>query len=383
MLINVADRGRFYDLEVRWLIEQTVPDMANDRRGFVDLQQRRMRFSELAKQTEDLAARLQPNQRLGLLMTAMQSYQAIGDTTAELQLMTAHAELQVNQRQRYYELLARARPDELVSIAGRGANDNSSLLAAQTLIDAGDQARALQAIQAQRRNPVWADAYTGLAGEYFGLSTPAVTGAFQRILGPPVVADRLGEPVNRTSQLAGDIWFYYGQRYGEFLHDGGQAAAAEDYLYSEVESRPGDSQAYLELARYYGQAKETQRAITEFGHTLELDARRADVHSELALILFDDGRHNEALAEWKAGLENVELQPNPTMAERIIRDIRLRRQETALHTEIDRALRSVARTLPVWELPQLLRAAFENSSDDQWLLDVVNASRASNRFSLH
>ena len=379
MLINVANRARLYDLQVRWLIEQTAPDMAYDRRGFIDLQQRRMRFAELAKQAEDLASRLQPNQRLGLLTTAMQSYQAIGDSTAELQLMTAHSELQVNQRQRYYELLARARPDELVSVAARGANDSFSLLAAQTLVNTGDQARAFQAIQAQRRNPVWTDAYTSLTGDYFGLNTPAVTGAFQRILGPPVVQDRLGKPVNRTSQLAGDIWFYYGQRYGEFLRDGGQAAAAEDYLYSGVESRPGDPQAYLELARYYSQAKETQRAIAEFRHTLELDARRADVHSELALLLFDNGRQNEALAEWKAGLEKVEAQPNAATGARIIRDIRSRRQETALRSEIDRALRAAARTLQVWQLPPLLEAAFENSSDDQWLLDVVNASRAPNQ----
>jgi tetratricopeptide (TPR) repeat protein len=211
------------------------------------------------------------------------------------------------------------------------------------------------------------------------LNTPAVTAAFQRILGPPVVQDRLAKPVNRTSQLAGDIWFYYGQRYGEFLRDDGQAAAAEDYLYSGVESRPGDPQAYLELARYYSQAKETQRAIAEFRHTLELDGRRADVYSELALLLFDNGRQNEALTEWKAGLEKVEAQPNAATGARIIRDIRSRRQETALRTEIDRALRAAARTLQVWQTPPLLQAAFENSSDDQSFVDVVNASRSPNQ----
>ena len=47
-----------------------------------------------------------------------------------------------------------------------------------------------------------------------------------------------------------------------------------------------------------------------------------------------------------------------------------------MRAEMDTAMRAAARTFQVWQLPPLLRAAFENSADDQWLLDIVQASRA-------
>jgi len=380
--IDVANSARLYDLEVRWRIEQSAPsggqqpEIRYDRTRFAALQERRMRFSELARQVEDLAARSPINDRLQLLTTAMQSYQAIGDSAAELQLLSAHPELQVNYRQRYYELLAQARPDQLLSIAGRPAADASNLLATQVLIAAGDQARAMQAIQMQGRNPLWTDAYTGLTGFYFGSNAPEVPAAFQRALGSPLIQDRLGKPVDRSRQLAGDIWFYYGQRYGEYLRDVGQSQALDEYLLSEVESRPGDPEAYLKLGRYYQQAGQAERALAEFRHVLELDTKRADVHSEIALVLWDAGRQTEALTEWKTGLGKFERQPDPTAGARIVRDIRSRRQERALRAEMDSAMRAAARTFQVWQLPPLLQAAFENSADDPWLLDIVQASRA-------
>ena len=196
----------------------------------------------------------------------------------------------------------------------------------------------MQAIQMQGRNPLWKDAYTGLTGLYFGSNAPEVPASFQRALGSPLIQDRLGKPVDRSRQLAGDIWFYYGQRYGEYLRDLGQSQASDEYLSSEVESRPGDPEAYLKLGRYYQQARQAERALTEFRHVLEVDTKRADIHSEIALVLWDAGRQNEALTEWKTGLGKFERQPDPTTGARIIRDIRSRQQERALRAEMDTAM---------------------------------------------
>ena len=92
----------------------------------------------------------------------------------------------------------------------------------------------------------------------------------------------------------------------------GQSQASDEYLSSEVESRPGDPEAYLKLGRYYQQAGQAERALTELRHVLELDTKRADVHSEIALVLWDAGRQNEALTEWKTGLGTFERQLDPT-----------------------------------------------------------------------
>jgi tetratricopeptide (TPR) repeat protein len=371
ILIDIADSARLYDFEVTLLLErnEVAPRIES-------LQERRMRFAELSRQLEDLAARSPVNNRLGLFMSAARAYEAIGAGAEELQLFSNHDVLQVNARQRYYELLAKQRPDDLLNIAARSAGDPSGLLATQALIAAGDRVRAMQSIQRQGRSVVWTNAYTGLAGLYFGVNSPEVSSAFQKALGSPSIQDRLGKPVDRASQLAGNVWFYYGQRYGEYLRDVSQLQAADDYLWSALESRAGDPEAYLQVARYYVQAGERDRAITEFRHALELDEKRAAVHSEIALALWDAGRRADAIAEWKTALEQYAAKPDSTTLVRIIRDIRSRRQEDALHAETDKAMRAAARALQVWELPPLLQAAFEGSTDDPWFLDIVQASRA-------
>jgi tetratricopeptide (TPR) repeat protein len=371
LLVNVADPAGLYDFAVAVRLELDAGG-----RSFQPLQERRMRFAELARQFEDLSARSRPEARVGLLMGAVNAYRTIGAATAELQLFSSHPELQLNDRQRYYELLAEQRPDDLLSEVSRSGADPSSLVATQAFIANGDQTRAMQAIGRQGRSAVWTNAYTGLTGMYFGLNSPDVSSAFQKALGSLLIQDRLGKPVDRTSQLAGAGWFYYGQRYGEYLHDLGQAQAADDYLWSTMESRAGDPEAYLQVARYYRQTREPERAINEFRHALELDAKRTAVHSEMALVLWDAGRRNDALAEWRAALEQFAKQPDPSTGSRIVSDIRSRQQESVLHSELDNALRAAARSLQVWQLPALLQAAFEGSTDDQWLLDIVRASRA-------
>ena len=177
ILINVAASARLYDLEVALRMDQGAGA------SFEPLQERRMRFAELARQLEDLAGRSPVNTRPGLLMNAARAYATLGDTAAELQLFSNHYELQSGNRSQYFTLLARQRPDELLSIVDRSGADASSLLATQIFIAAGDQVRAMQSIERQKRNPVWTNAYAGLAGLYFGSTAPEVPAAFQKALG--------------------------------------------------------------------------------------------------------------------------------------------------------------------------------------------------------
>ncbi|HEY2381759.1 MAG TPA: hypothetical protein VGK48_11330 [Terriglobia bacterium] len=372
LLINIASAARLYDLEVALRMDEN-PGFGGT---FEVLQERRMRFAELARQLEDVAGRSAVEVRLNLLMSAMRSYERIGATADELQFFERHPELQVNAQQRYYGLLAEQRPDELLNAAARSGPDTSSLMATQALIAAGDSSRAIQSIERQRRSPVWTSAYTGLTGVYFGLNSPEVPAAFQKALGLPLIQDRLGKSVDRNSQLAGSIWFYYGQRFGEYLRSENQPQAADDYLWSELEARPGDPQAYLQIARYYRQTAASERAITEFGHALELNPNQPAVHSEIALVEWDAGRHNEALVEWKSALDQLANRPNAGDGARILSDIRSRQQESVLHPEIDKALRAAARGLQAWEFPPLLQAAFEGSTDNQELVDIIQSSRA-------
>src|SRR5260370_33343523 len=76
---------------------------------------------------------------------------------------------------------------------------------------------AVVAARGRARPPVWSKAYGALAGLYFAEPSPDVNKVFLSALGDSTIAERLGKPVDRNAQLAGDIWVYDGSRYGEYL----------------------------------------------------------------------------------------------------------------------------------------------------------------------
>src|SRR5688572_8906285 len=129
-----------------------------------------------------MAPTVAATERGEVLSEALRAYQAVGDSASELRLITAHSQLQVNYHKRYYELLARYRPDQLI---------NLGLPAIQALIAAGNQERTLQSIRMQPANPMWNDAYTSLASLYFGSNSPKIRTTFQQTLGPQVIQESL------------------------------------------------------------------------------------------------------------------------------------------------------------------------------------------------
>ena len=66
--------------------------------------------------------------------------------------------------------------------------------------------------------------------------------------GDATIGERIAHPVNRNEQLAGEVWFYYGSRYGEYL-DEEKDAQAEGYLESELEHTPESADAYAAACR--------------------------------------------------------------------------------------------------------------------------------------
>src|SRR4029077_1992697 len=106
------------------------------------------------------------------------------------------------------------------------------------------------------------------------------------------------KPVDRNAQLAGDIWFYYGSRYGGDLR-GTKQGAPEDFLPASLEQSPATAAGYLALADYYAESGDTHSAISDYHHTLELTPGRVDVLDRLAVAYFKQGSRSEALAQWK------------------------------------------------------------------------------------
>ena len=112
---------------------------------------------------------------------------------------------------------------------------------------------------------------------------------------------------NREEILAGDIWFYYGSRYGEYLsvtHQGNP----EDYLPAMLEGTPARSDAYFTLADYYRDVGQLASALDDFAHAVELSSQRGDAHDRMAQILWQQGKQDEAIKEWSLALKAFRAQ---------------------------------------------------------------------------
>ena len=117
-------------------------------------------------------------------------------------------------------------------------------------------------------------------------------------MGDQTIGDRIGKPVNRDNQLAGDVWYYYGSRYGEYLADMKQGSP-EDFLPAELEHSPASSSAYETLADFYMAKGDARSAIADYNHTLELSPGLAAVHDRLALAYYKADNKEQAIAQWK------------------------------------------------------------------------------------
>ena len=118
---------------------------------------------------------------------------------------------------RWFQLLLARHPNELLR---RASVWNSPGQAAADYVVANADAARVHALVSSRgssRPPVWSKAYNALVGLYFAEGTPEVNAAFFSSLGDASIGERIAKPVNRSEQLAGNIWFYYGSRYRRIL----------------------------------------------------------------------------------------------------------------------------------------------------------------------
>ena len=302
-MVQAAGLG---DLEAKWRFEilmtapPSQPSYSGQLSEFDRLQRRRLKFTELGAQLEQLNARAMPLMRSSILHMAAEAYRSANDEDNELRILSSlgPANLNGESEGRWYELLLKKKPQQLVQLAsawtvyGQRAVDfaiaNGDVELAQTVVS----------VRGHSRPPVWEKSYASLVGLYFAETRPAVKTSFEDALGDQAIAERIGKPVDRNKQLAGDIWFYYASRYGEYL-DRIKQGAPDDFLAAELEHNPTSSEAYLSLGDYYLAQGDAGKAIEQFNYTLELNPARADVHDRLALAYFRQKNRAEATNQWR------------------------------------------------------------------------------------
>ncbi|HEU4416220.1 MAG TPA: hypothetical protein VFT65_15645, partial [Candidatus Angelobacter sp.] len=237
-------------------------------------------------------------------------YELAGSPEDELRVLEAVKQYQAlsgRTQNRYFELLLARNPQRLVQLSSEPSGRGDA--AVNFIVAHADAALALPAVATRGASeaPVWRPAYTALVGLYFANSSAQIQGAFRTALAEASIGERLARPVDRKQSLAGDVWFYYGSRYGEYLGVT-KKGDPEDYLPAELEHTPTRAAAYFTTALYYEDAGDLNRAVSDYQHVADLDSGRIDVHNRLAGIYWKQKHPDEASSEWRRALQLLKVQ---------------------------------------------------------------------------
>ena len=254
------------------------------------------------------------------------------------------------------------------------------------LVNGGPEfAHAVVAARGQTRPPVWTQSYTALAGLYLAENQPQVNSAFLSALGDGTIGDRIGKKGNRADQLAGDVWFYYGSRYGEYLRYTKQGTP-EDFLPSELEHSPASVDGYMTLGDFYLDQSEPRKAIQQYQYVSDLSPGRIEVHDKLAMAYIKDQNRAEAVAEWKRffaaelALINSGRLPETFWADfgRACDHVRARGVSADVNSEIEQLVRAYLRRNGNYRSNAVLHSAYLTQADpaaaSEWLIKLSEAA---------
>lgn len=366
---------------------------------YVQLEQARMAFNELAQTMEAYAPLLKPAARRNARVTEAQAYRDAGDEAAELRVLRKIGLEQtsdVNLRERYLQLSLKHDVTGFEA-AGAGSKDETVALAAANYAAAhGDSKVAQAALNAHTAafGTLWKNAYTALLGVYFCDLTTGTEDAFHAVLGDEkTVGDRVGDHADaqRSGQsLAGAFWFYYGMRYGVYRMLSPETEWAqhdpEEFIAAGLEDNASSVNGYVNLARAYADAGKPAAALTEYGHALELASDSPAVRDAIAVINWKANDKDAAVAQWReafAALNRIQDKgPAPesfwTAFAVMARHLSERKLAGQLHGEMDAVLRNYIARNGDYRSGELLRAAFEASANHKdgldWILALSSAA---------
>jgi cellulose synthase operon protein C len=392
--IPLAESASLADQEAQerfeWIMSRAgQPNYYPNTQPFIDLQRRRGRFDELGPQMEQFAAIVSSHQRTAPLLAAADAYRSSSDEPNELRVLSRIFSvdgLDANRQQRFFQLLLERQPQELVRIASAWPV-SAGEQAANYVVAHGSPVLSHAVVQARSkpRPPVWNKTYSALVGLYFAEPAPEVNNAFLAALGDDPIGVRLAKPVDRDQQLAGNIWFYYGSRYGEYLATA-KLGNPEDFLPAILEESPATASGYLTLADYYADTADTKHAIADYNHGLELSPNQPEVYDRLAAAYDKQGEHAAALAQWKQALALLSTQlnsgrlPESFWADfgRTCDQLAARHLFSELKPDVDAILRSYLRYNGHYRSNALLHSAYSAAGDPAaataWLLDLSSVA---------
>ncbi|MGZ4873186.1 MAG: tetratricopeptide repeat protein, partial [Candidatus Angelobacter sp.] len=311
-LLPAAEKAGIPELQVKFIsaVLSAKPRAGISTSRLEQLQIQRLKLMELAKQLEQLGGSVRSNSAISYLSRSLEIYGLAGSPDDELRVLEELKQYQIlsgEQLDRYFELLLAKSPQKLVQLAGQTQGRGDAVV--NFLLAHSDAKLVLPAVdnRSAAEPAVWHSAYTALAGLYFADGSALVQNAFATALADGTIGQRLEKQVDRKQALAGDVWFYYGSRYGEYQGTM-KKGDPEDFLPAEIEHTPTRATAYFTTALYYEDSGDLPRAVNDYQHVLDLSPERIDVHNRLAGIYWKQKHQDKALDEWKKALELLKVQ---------------------------------------------------------------------------
>lgn len=349
---------------------------------WIQLEKQRGQTETAATMLEKLAPSEPSNQRPMIWQQAADLYHKSGDAAAELRVLTQLAGIRMldgETQQRFYGLLLERDPQQLIALA------QLQDAAAQYVVRHGDRAQAVAAVAARgsSRAPVWGSAYTALAGFYQGDFDPRIGQAFSTALdADATIGERVAHPANRDRQIAGETWFYYGSRFGEFLDDIDDPHS-EDFLASGLESTPQSPGAYVQLADYSEQKGRADAALGDDEQALELKADQPAVLDRVATIEWQQGRRPEALSAWSQAVKllaaEIDARPVPETFwgdfAQVVKSVNEHGQYESIRQPVDNLLRVYIGRSGDYLSRSLIEAAYHANGDSaDWLIAIASSA---------
>ena len=388
-LSEIAARATLNDLSVKLryqsLLENAAaPEGLSEMYKLVTQQRARLRFDELGTQLEAFTRVFPDNdQKPSILDQAADAYQSAANFGAELRVLTSRnrvSALNGERLQRFMELIAANDPQRIAALSANSPSIAESFANYGIRRENADLASRGIAARAATLTPAWNNAMRSLLGVYFSQPFAQVNASFTAALADTPIGQRLGKPASRDRQLIGAEWFYFGARYGELL-DRNEQPNAGDYLASAEEGSPASAAPYIELGNFYRNRGNPAAASEEYLKALEIDVRRADAHNNIAIILFDAGKRNEALARWRLSFDGLSAQQNQRRVPEsywettraTLEAIGARKTLVPLKEDADRLLRTYVRRNGTYRADDLMIGAMAAGGVD-WVLDLSRAA---------
>lgn len=157
---------------------------------------------------------------------------------------------------------------------------------------------ALTAINSARQTPAWVASRSGEVGLFLKDKSNETELAFRTAIDLKPIGQMIGTRVDPARALVGDDWFIAARNFGYWLGSVGRENDSRNFVVGEVESKPSSAAAQLELAAFYLDRKNADRAAEHTAMASELAPGARDVIVMRGAVAFARGDRKGATDAW-------------------------------------------------------------------------------------